>query len=249
MDDIAGGEGGDDDDANEQDYDSDDARFIDDESPETGDGGHRHHPQYFSSAGNTDGDTNNRSVPFTNNSGNPYTQPTPMVNLGDTFARFGPRNQQYNVQDTPPDSSMENHTQTTDEYEDSFINDDEIDYDTEEDDGALPSVRKPDEEKRKKRVLVKKSTHNATKKRVSNDSMSLSDPAMMAKISESRHGVVSTLPSNNNTQEEEEEGGEHKRKMPASHVPFVPVPPVIVDLLDDEFEDDWNKGNSDDDDW
>ena len=46
-----------------------------------------------------------------------------------------------------------------------------------------------------------------------------------------------------------EEGGEHKRKMPASHVPFVPVPPVIVDLLDDEFEDDWNKGNSDDDDW
>ena len=49
--------------------------------------------------------------------------------------------------------------------------------------------------------------------------------------------------------EEEEEGGEHKRKMPASHVPFVPVPPVIVDLLDDEFEDDWNKGNSDDDDW
>jgi hypothetical protein len=24
---------------------------------------------------------------------------------------------------------------------------------------------------------------------------------------------------------------------------------VIVDLLDDEFEDDWNKGNSDDDDW
>ena len=68
-------------------------------------------------------------------------------------------------------------------------------------------------------------------------------------ISESRHGVVSTLPSNNNTQEEEKEGGEHKRKMPASHVPFVPVPPVIVDLLDDEFEDDWNKGNSDDDDW
>ena len=249
LDDIAGGEGGDDDDANEQDYDSDDARFIDDESPETGGDGHRHHPQYFSSAGNTDGDTNNRNVPFTNNSGNPYTQPTPMVNLGDTFARFGPRNQQYNVQDTPPDSSMENHTQTTDEYEDSFINDDEIDYDTEEDDGALPSVRKPDEEKRKKRVLVKKSTHNVTKKRVSNDSMSLSDPAMMAKISESRHGVVSTLPSNNNTQEEEEEGGEHKRKMPASHVPFVPVPPVIVDLLDDEFEDDWNKGNSDDDDW
>ena len=249
LDDIAGGEGGDDDDANEQDYDSDDARFIDDESPETGGDGHRHHPQYFSSAGNTDGDTNNRNVPFTNNSGNPYTQPTPMVNLGDTFARFGPRNQQYNVQDTPPDSSMENHTQTTDEYEDSFINDDEIDYDTEEDDGALPSVRKPDEEKRKKRVLVKKSTHNVTKKRVSNDSMSLSDPAMMAKISESRHGVVSTLPSNNNTQEEEEEGGEHKRKMPVSHVPFVPVPPVIVDLLDDEFEDDWNKGNSDDDDW
>jgi hypothetical protein len=172
-----------------------------------------------------------------------------MVNLGDTFARFGPRNQQYNVQDTPPDSSMENHTQTTDEYEDSFINDDEIDYDTEEDDGALPSVRKPDEEKRKKRVLVKKSTRNATNKRVSNDSMSLSDPAMMAKISESRHGVVSTLPSNNNTQEEKEEGGEYKRKMPASHVPFVPVPPVTVDLLDDEFEDDWNKGNSDDDDW
>lgn len=72
---------------------------------------------------------------------------------------------------------------------------------------------------------------------------------MMAKISESRHGVVSTLPSNNNTQEEEEEGGEHKRKMPVSHAPLVPVPPVIVDLLDDEFEDDWNKGNSDDDDW
>ena len=104
---------------------------------------------------NTDGDTNNRSVPFTNNSGNPYTQPTPMVNLGDTFARFGPRNQQYNVQDTPPDSSMENHTQTTDEYEDSFINDDEIDYDTEEDDGALPSVRKPDEEKRRREFWLK----------------------------------------------------------------------------------------------
>ena len=147
--------------------------------------GHRHHPQYFSSAGNTDDGTNNYNEPFTNasNKENPYTQPTPMVNLGETFARFGPRNRHHNIQDTPPDSSMENHTQTTDEYEDSFINDDEIDYDTEEDDGALPSVRKPDEEKRKKRVLVKKSTHNATTKRVSNDSMSLSDPAMMAKIS------------------------------------------------------------------
>ena len=49
LDDIAGGEGGEDDDANEQDYDSDDARFIDDESPENGGDGHRHHPQYFSS--------------------------------------------------------------------------------------------------------------------------------------------------------------------------------------------------------
>ena len=242
LDDMAGGEGDDDDDMNYQDYDSDDARFIDDASPETGYDAHHHHPQYFSSAGNTDGDTNNRSAPFTcaNASGNPYTQPTPMVNLGETFARFGPRNRQYNVQDTPPDSSMENHTQTTDEYEDSFINDDEIDYETEEDDGALPSVRKPDKEKKKKkrRVLVKKANHNATKKRMSDDSMSLSDPAMIAKFSDFRHGVVSTLPSNSNTQEKEEqkEGEEaHERNVP--------------DVLDDEFEDDWNKGNSDDDDW
>ena len=242
LDDMAGGEGDDDDDMNYQDYDSDDARFIDDASPETGYDAHHHHPQYFSSAGNTDGDTNNRSAPFTcaNASGNPYTQPTPMVNLGETFARFGPRNRQYNVQDTPPDSSMENHTQTTDEYEDSFINDDEIDYETEEDDGALPSVRKPDKEKKKKkrRVLVKKANHNATKKRMSDDSMSLSDPAMIVKISDFRHGVVSTLPSNSNTQEKEEqkEGEEaHERNVP--------------DVLDDEFEDDWNKGNSDDDDW
>ena len=126
LDDIAGGEGSDDE-AKDYDYDSEDARFIDDESPETGDDAQRHHPQYFSSAGNTDDGTNNYNEPFTNasNKENPYTQPTPMVNLGETFARFGPRNRHHNVQDTPPDSSMENHTQTTDEYEDSFINDDE----------------------------------------------------------------------------------------------------------------------------
>jgi hypothetical protein len=68
--------------------------------------------------------------------------------------------------------------------------------------------------------------------------MSLSDPSMIAKISDFRHGVVSTLPSNSNTQEKEEhkEGEEaHERNVP--------------DVLDDDFEDDWNKGNSDDDDW
>ena len=249
LDDIAGGEGSDDE-AKDYDYDSEDARFIDDESPETGDDVHRHHPQYFSSAGNTDDGTNKYNEPFTNasNKENPYTQPTPMVNLGETFARFGPRNRHHNVQDTPPDSSMENHTQTTDEYEDSFINDDEIDYETEEDDGILPSVRKSDKEKKKKKVLLKKSTNHARKKRVSDGSMSLSDAAMMAKVSEARHGFVSTLPSNNNSQEKEKKGDECERNPPQPLAPPAPAP-VVVDLLDDEFEDDWKKGNSDDEDW
>ena len=147
---------GSDDEAKDYDYDSEDARFIDDESPETGDDAQRHHPHYFSSAGNTDDGTNTTTSRSYKRQQQRelYTQPTPMVNLGETLPGLVREIDTNNIQDTPPDSSMENHTQTTDEYEDSFINDDEIDYETEEDDGILPSVRKPDKEKKKKKKVL-----------------------------------------------------------------------------------------------
>ena len=78
--------------------------------------------------------------------------------------------------------------------------------------------------------------------------MSLSDAAMIAKVSEARHGFVSTLPSNNNSQEKEKKEDECDRNPPHPLAPPAPAP-VVLDLLDDEFEDDWKKGNSDDEDW
>ena len=48
--------------------------------------------------------------------------------------------------------------------------------------------------------------------------------------------------------EKEKKEDECERNPPHPLAPPAPAP-VVVDLLDDEFEDDWKKGNSDDEDW
>lgn len=248
MDDIAGGDHGDDDDDDDFGSDSEDARFIDDESPEEA-ADFNHHPQYFSSGGagitaNTGNNVNYATTTMTTmmnaSAGNPctQTQPTPMVNLGETFARFGPREggRKYDVQDTPPLNSDQEQS-SDDEFEDSFINDDEIDYETGPEDA---SVKKPIKLKKKK-VLMKKG-----KKERRSDSSQLTDPEMIAKVSESRHGIISTLPSQYINTEEDDDEEKINEAVPAP----VPAAPAFIDLVDNEFEDDWNKGDGvDDDDW
>jgi fanconi anemia group M protein len=248
LDDIAGGDHGDDDDDDDFGSDSEDARFIDDESPEEA-ADFNHHPQYFSSGGagitaNTGNNVNYATTTMTTmmnaSAGNPctQTQPTPMVNLGETFARFGPREggRKYDVQDTPPLNSDQEQS-SDDEFEDSFINDDEIDYETGPEDA---SVKKPIKLKKKK-VLMKKG-----KKERRSDSSQLTDPEMIAKVSESRHGIISTLPSQYINTEEDDDEEKINEAVPAP----VPAAPAFIDLVDNEFEDDWNKGDGvDDDDW